>query len=594
MFVFDIWRLLGAAQRRWVLIAQLASLLMASSTVVGIAAVSPFFAVLAEPRLIAQSPILMRLYGDCGFRSDRGFIVALGIGFAVMVVFTNLVNWAGSYAMQRVALRVGDDMRTLLFGTYLHRNVVYHAGIHSATLCNNVAYETERSIVTTLESTFVLVTSLVTTGLIVLSVLLINAPAAVAILSALLGGYCCVYLAVRKRIFRAGHLASMLAAARMKLILESFGAIKEVTVLRKQAFFQRRFEQSSRRLSRLTAYLDVLTQSPKYVMESIAVGGLVGIALVLSEPSGPGRWLAQLTFLAFAVYRLLPALQQAFASIVRIRTAGASFAVIAADLLQGRTERRECSAGLELPGEAPRRSIELSNVSFRYEGSSRPALDAVSLTIVPGTIVGFIGSNGSGKTTAADILAGLIVPDSGHVLVDGVPLDDTTRRAWQSRIAYVPQSTFLLDLTIAENIALGIEPGQIDQARLRSAAHLAKLDDVVNLLPGRYSQVIGERGVRLSGGQRQRLGIARALYSNAPILIMDEATSALDGSAEEDIMAAIERLRGVRTIILIAHRRNTWRRCDVIVELHQGKVTRSGARQEFIAKPALKAVPVET
>jgi ATP-binding cassette subfamily B protein len=180
------------------------------------------------------------------------------------------------------------------------------------------------------------------------------------------------------------------------------------------------------------------------------------------------------------------------------------------------------------------------------------------------------------------VIAGLLVPGSGQIEVDGIVIDDANRAAWQSRIAYVPQNIFLLDTTIAQNVALGISEPAIDRQRLVEAAQLAQLDEFVATLPNGYGHKIGERGIRLSGGQRQRIGIARALYTNASVLILDEATNALDGLTEQELMATIMRLRGRYTIILIAHRLSTVRACDVIFELDRGKITGSGTYSELL------------
>ena len=571
-FLVDLWRLLDATQRRRVLLAQLISLTMAASTVAGIAAISPFFAVLADPRLIARNALLTQLQGYLGSQSDREFIVLLGIGFAGIVLAANSLNALGYYAMQRIALKLSDELRGNLFREYLQRGILFHAGAHSATLCGNVTYETERAIGTTLESAFIFVTSGSTAILILASVLWVNALAAVSILGVLGGGYCIVYLSLRARIFRAGHTRSSLAAARTRLTLESFGAIKEITVGHRQPFFQRRFDESSAGLSRAIAGLDRLNSAPRYFMESLAVCGLVGLALALSASRESDHWLAQLTFLAFAVYRLMPALHQMFGSVLRIRAAGASFAVIGADLRLATIKRfvsPEPARGNETPA-----AIECSRVCYRYSAGSRLILDEISLRVEPGSIVGLVGSNGSGKTTLLDLLAGLLTPDSGQVLVDGVPLDDRSRSSWQSRIAYVPQNAFLLDLSVEQNIALGVEPDRIDQVRLRSACRLSRFDEVVANLPAGYQEMVGERGSRLSGGQRQRLGIARALYTNAPVLLMDEPSSALDPQTEKELMAAIRSLRGLRTVIIIAHRVGMLQACDKLYELAEGSIIR--------------------
>jgi ABC-type multidrug transport system fused ATPase/permease subunit len=214
------------------------------------------------------------------------------------------------------------------------------------------------------------------------------------------------------------------------------------------------------------------------------------------------------------------------------------------------------------------------------------ALSGASLRIPARVAVGIVGANGSGKTTLVDLIAGLLEPAEGQVEVDGCVLNDTNRVAWQARIAYVPQSIFLLDASIAQNIALGISPADIDRQRLREAARLAQLDDLIRRLPGGYEQKIGERGVELSGGQRQRIGIARALYKEASVLMMDEATNALDGLTEQELVATLGRLRGRYTSILIAHRMSTVRSCDVIIELENGRITGSGTYDELLKNSA--------
>jgi HlyD family secretion protein len=580
--VFDIWSVLTSRQRRWVLGAQFLSIIMALTTVVGIASIAPFFSVLGNPHLIDQSGPLVWLY-HLGFSSRRSFTVALGLAFMGLVLLANLINVIGSFVMIRLALRIGTDLQSILFAEYLHRPYCFHARTHSAVLFNNVIHETARATNHILQNAFSLITNIVTALFIVVSVMLLNPVVAAAMIVGLAGGYILIYLAVRNRLLRAGEIESHFYIEQTKVVNESLGAIKEILVLRTQNFFRGSFERSTRSVARAAARTQLIGQSPRYVMECIAVVGLVAVALLAGRrEDGIGTRLGQLTFLGFAAYRLLPTLQQAFLAIVKIRANRAGFASIVPDLRLARANEYRVARPDSSWREFPRSEIRLKEVSYRYEPDRPPAVSGVSLRIPAGAAVGFVGANGSGKTTLVDLIAGLLVPGTGQIEVDGIVLDAANRPAWQSRIAYAPQNIFLLDATIAQNVALSVSAGEIDRERLLAAARLAQLDEFVATLPFGYDHMVGERGRRLSGGQRQRIGIARALYRDASVLIMDEATNSLDGLTEQELMATILRLRGRYTVILIAHRLNTVRACDVIFEFDCGNVTGSGSYEGLL------------
>jgi ATP-binding cassette, subfamily B, bacterial PglK len=579
----DIWQILTRRQRRWVLGAQVLSIAMAFSTIAGIAAIAPFFAVLGDPQLIDQSKFLHWLYIHFRFPARRDFEVALGLGFMALVFAANLINLAGSFVMARLAWWIGTDLQSVLFGEYLARPYIFHAKTHSAVLFKNVIYETSRTTNEVLENVFLLVTNLVTAMFIVLTVVLLNPLAAVAMFGALAGGYIAIYLAVRNRLLRAGRIQSQLFTEQTRIVNESLSAIKEILVLRIQNFFRDAFERSSYAFARSAIHTEMIGRIPKHVMECVAVVSLVLLALFAdNRAKGLGAWLGQLTFLGFAAYRLLPTLQQAFGSVVRIRGGRAGFASIVADLRLART-RKSCGNSVDSSWNGrPRQQITLNQVSFSYESRQSPAISEVSLRIPARSAVGFVGTNGSGKTTVVDLVAGLLVPSAGQIEVDQIPLGADNRIAWQSRIAYVPQDIVLLDTTIANNVALGISDDVINRERLYEAARLAQLDEYVGTLTDGYEHIVGERGIKLSGGQRQRIGIARALYTDASVLILDEATNSLDGLTEQELMTTLMRLRGRYTIILIAQRLNTVRACDVIFELDQGRITATGTYSELL------------
>jgi ABC-type bacteriocin/lantibiotic exporter with double-glycine peptidase domain len=583
--LLDIWSVLTLSQRRWVLWTQALSILMAFSTIVGIASIGPFFSVLGDPQLIDRSEPLKWLYLNLGFSSIRSFEVALGLVFMAAVFVANMINIVGSFLMTRLSYRISAEMQSALLDEYLQRPYIFHTRMNSAVLCNNIIHETNRVTNDVLQSALPLTANIVTGTLIVLSVVLLNPAVGALIVVSLAGGYALIYLAVRGWLARSGEIQSHLLVEQAKTINESFGAIKEILVLRLQSFFRDRFATTSAALARAAANGRVIYQSPKYFMECVTVGALVLIALIAGgREEGIGPRLGQLTFIGFAAYRLLPILQQAFASLVRIRSERAGFAAIAPDLRLARARKRPTMAVDLAWLNRPQREIRLREVAFRYEPDRPAPVDGVTLQIPARSAVGIVGLNGSGKTTLVDVIAGLLVPDSGQVEVDGIPLDDSNRLSWQSRIAYVPQNIFLRDASIAQNIAFGVLPHAIDRKRLEMAARLAQLDDLVAALPGGYDHVVGERGVRLSGGQRQRLGIARALYTSATVLILDEATNALDGLSEQEIVATIVRLRGRYTIILIAHRLSSVRACDFIFEVDCGRIHHAGTYAELLGE----------
>jgi ABC-type multidrug transport system fused ATPase/permease subunit len=581
--LLDIWSVLTSRQRRWVALAQVLSIVMAISTIGGIASTAPFFSVLGSPQSIDHPGFLHGIYTYFNFTSRGSFEVALGLAFMTLVLVANLINIFGSFTMIRLAWWIGTDLQCILFGEYLARPYVFHARTHSAVLVNNIIHETAHATNEILQNVFLLVTNIVTATLIILSVMLLNPVVGAAMIVSLAGGYVLIYLAVRNHLFRAGQFQSHFFIEQTKIVNESLGAIKEILVLRLQHFFRGGFARSSEAFARATAYTQLIGQTPRHVMECAAVAGLVPLALLGgNREDGIGPWLGQLTFLGFAVYRLLPTLQQAFGSIVKIRAGSAGFASIATDLRLARARKHTDRALDSLWQERPRRGIQLNEVCFRYETDRPLAANGVSLRIPAMAAVGLVGANGSGKTTLVDLVAGLLVPEMGTIEVDGIALDDVNRAAWQSRIAYVPQNISLLDTTIARNIALGIPKSAIDQERLLAAARLAQLDEFVRTLPRGYDHPVGERGMSLSGGQRQRIGIARALYAEASVLILDEATNALDGLTEHELMSTILRLRGRYTIILIAHRLSSVRSCDVIFELERGKIKASGSYVELL------------
>jgi len=576
--VSAVWRLLDRSQRRQLVWLQLLSIVMGLTTVAALAAVLPFFTALADPAASARYPLVRTLLHALHLRSDGSVVLGLGLAFAGIVVLANAVNLLGFLAITRFATRVGERLYVRLFNDYLHREYAFHTRSNSSVLAARVLQETSRVTSAMLLHGLVLVSNLVTIACILVSIVLVNAKVAVGVIAGLGASYAAIYLGVRGRLRRNGLSESHYYAERARTVSESFGAIKEITLVQAREFFVQRFAQQCRSFSRVVGNTLAISQSPKYVLECITITSLVAVALYLRGRADAGPWLAQLSFVGFAAYRLLPILQQAFSAIVKVRADRAAFESIAADLRQSGPEPSSpYDAVLERTWHGrPQHEIRLCNVSFQHAPDRPAAVDRLSLVIPSGAMVGFMGPNGSGKTTLLDLVSGLLLPQGGHVEIDGIVLDSSNRSAWQSTLAYVPQHAFLLDATFAENIALGVQPGEIDRARLENAVRLSGLEHCVASLPKGYHEALGEHACRLSGGQRQRLALARALYRQASVLILDEATSALDGAAENELIEVLRVLRRSRTILMVAHQTSALRACDVIVELAYGQIVASG------------------
>ena len=594
MMLPTVWRLLERRQKAQLLALQLLAVLMALGTVTGIAAILPFFTALADPAAAARSRLVSFLHQYLGLPAGGGgahLAVALGVAFIALVALANLVNLAGTLLMNRFAFETGNSFAIELFESYLGRGYDFHLRTHSATLSARLLHETMRLTVGVLQSGLVLATNLVTVALIVGSMVLIDPVIATIALAALGVTYAAIYLTARGRLLRNGVAESSHYAERTRIVAESLGAVKEILLWRAQPLFTARFAASCRAISRNALSTLAISQTPRNALELATVCALVGSALYLGDGrEGKGPWIAALSFMGLAVYRLLPALQQAFSALVRIRADLPALESIATDLREARMRPRAArSAAADAAWRGrPRQEILVDNVSFRYEPGAVPAIAGLTLRIPAGAMVGLIGDNGSGKTTLLDILAGLLVPESGAVAVDGVRIDAGSRGAWQSTIAYVPQEVFLLDATLEENIALGAALGAEDRERLQSAVALARLEGCAAVLSGSGSSRLGERGARLSGGQRQRVAIARALYRDASVLIMDEATSELDEAAEHGIIDALQELREGRTVILTGHRLSSLEHCDVIFELADGGLARTWTYAALQAAPALR------
>jgi ABC-type multidrug transport system fused ATPase/permease subunit len=422
-----------------------------------------------------------------------------------------------------------------------------------------------------------------------IALLLAAQPVAALTAAALIGGvYAIVYAVARRRLTRMGVQRKQAQIEKHKVTGEAMGGVKDVKLLGLEEVFVRRFDRPAKRAAVASAAVSVASEAPRNALRAIMLGGILFfvIFMLVRGDGDLSELLPLLGLYAFAGLRLLPALQQIYMALTHMRFARPVLDKLHADVMEHAAAPEEAP-----PPDAPalrlRERLELVDLHYAYPKAERGALAGLDLAVPAKTTVGIVGGTGAGKTTAVDVILGLLRPQKGAVVVDGVEVTDALVRGWQKSIGYVPQQIFLTDDTVTANIAFGIDPARVDRAAIERAARVAELHDFVTKdLPQGYDTMLGERGVRLSGGQRQRIGIARALYHDPDVLVLDEATSALDNLTERAVMDAVRNLGHEKTIIMIAHRLSTVRDCDRIFLLEQGRVVAEGTYDALVENNA--------
>lgn len=566
-------------KRRGVLVLGMMFLLAVLETA-GVASIMPFLAVLGNPELVETNAALGWMYERGGFDTVDAFLFALGLGACLLVVLSTGVRILNTYAVNRYVLMREYSISARLLQTYLRQPYEFFLTRNSADLSKSVLSEVRQVINLALRPGMELISyGLVAAALVALLVAMDPVVAAsVGLLFGLLYG--AIYLTIRGFLRRMGAKRVSANRARYQMAAEAFGGIKDLKVLGRDQAYLKRFRRPAAEFARYEYLKATLVTTPRYLIETIAFGGVLALALFLmATRESLGAVLPLLGLYAFAGYRLLPAVQHIFSSAASLRFGGPAVDPIYEDLIESPPEVSEAAKGRDF---TLSEGIRFSGVSFRYPGADGDALRRVDLMIPARTSVGFVGQTGAGKTTAVDLILGLLQPTQGTILVDGRPMDQVGMRAWQRALGYVPQDIYLADGSVAENIAFGIEKERIDPAAVERAARAARIHEfVTEALPQGYGTEVGERGVRLSGGQRQRIGIARALYHDPEVLVLDEATSAVDTATERAIMDAVEGLAGQKTLIMIAHRLSTVERCGQIVVLDHGEVVGIGSFEEL-------------
>ena len=549
---------------------------------VSLGAVLPFLAVLSDPERLWQQPLVQALAGRVGFTEASELLLPATLAFAVAAVLAAVVRLANLWLNGRLAAAVGSDLSCEAYRRTLYQPYGVHVQRNSAAVITGTTTQIART-VQALTSLLQLVTAAVVAVGLLAGLLLIDWE--VALWAAALFGSVYGLLAVtsRKELQRNSQRIGAAAKQQIKALQEGLGAIRDVLLDGNQGTYVAIYRQADRPQRQLQAKNQFLGTFPRYALEALGMVAiaLLGGLLVMQQGAG-GAVIPLLGALALGAQRLLPALQQVYGGWSSLKGFNADLAGVLAMLNQPLPPQVRVAEPLPL-----REGIRLEGVHFRYGPEQPEVLRGLDLEIRRGERIGLIGSTGSGKSTTVDLLMGLLAPTAGRVLVDGIDLHDPAHSerlaAWRAAIAHVPQSIYLADSSIAENIAFGVPRHEIDLARVKQAAAQAQIASFIESSPEGYGSFVGERGIRLSGGQRQRIGIARAFYKQARVLVFDEATSALDTGTEEAVMEAVEGLIKQLTVVMIAHRLSTVQRCDRVIRLAQGAVSADGPPRLVLA-----------
>lgn len=571
------WALLNKRERKsaWIVLSIMMVAALSSAVMVG--SILPFLSVLSDPDLITTDPTLSWVYDTFNFESDYSFLIGLGVASLIVIVLTTAIQIMKTWTVARFsAMRVHSISHRLL-GVYLRQPYEFFLLRHSGDMGTRILSEAGQA-VTKFFSPFAEFTASLLTVLAILAMLIAVEPVVTFIAFGSLGGiYAAIFFTSRRMLARLGRVRVEANRGRFRISNEALGGVKHIKLLGRENEYLARYKAPSHKMARAGTMVQVLTSTPQLALQAVAFGGMIVLCVFLIEEDGLasgdalGGILPVIGFFAFAGQRLMPELSKLYKSVAQLQAGAAAVDVMYEDLI-------DRAPGTALPKAIPgglglKEGLSFEGVSYTYPSSDRAGIHKITLDIRAGERVGIVGGTGAGKTTFADLVLGLLSPSDGGILADGLLLNEENIRSWQQSVGYVPQDIFLIDASISENIALGLPPEKIDQARVKSAALIAQLDEfILNELPEGYATAVGERGVRLSGGQRQRIGIARALYHQADLIVFDEATSALDNRTEGDVLAAIEELPNSKTILMIAHRLSTVRNCDRIVVMDKGEI----------------------
>jgi ABC-type multidrug transport system fused ATPase/permease subunit len=576
-----LYSLLTAAERFRASCLIFLTVIMALLDTLGVASIMPFMMVVSNPSLIETHPLLAKVYLFFNFSKQEPFIFFLGGATLATLIISMCFKIFVTYLQANFILLMEHSLGQRLIRQYLNQSYCWFLNRNSSELGKTLLSEIGGIVGNVMTPLMNLITQIFAALALLCLIFFANPRLAMIVFITLGLSYLFVHLLTNRRIKYIGEKRFLDNSKRYSVVMEVFSAIKEIKISGLESIYIERFSRPSKSYAKNQATFQVIANIPRFAIEAIAIGGMLFVMLyLLSGDEGFDAALPILALYGMAGYRLMPALQQIYASIVALTYSKPAIESLHSDFIETKLDANLNSSAQELG--TFKQNIALNKITFIYPGASQPALRDINIDFPVNKTIGIVGSTGSGKTTILDITLGLLDHTQGSVEVDGIKLNELNIPKWRKQIGYVPQNILLIDDTVAANIAFGIGHEFVDKNSLERAARIANLHDfILEKLPMGYETMVGERGVRLSGGERQRIAIARALYHKPQLLVFDEATSALDNATEKIVMEAVNNLEHKLTIIIVAHKLNTVKKCDIIYHISDGNLVSSGTYDEL-------------
>ena len=561
--------------------------IMALLDALGIASIMPFIAVLTNPEIINKSALFIKVFevfSLFGEITQEEFIFAFGVMVFSIFILSLVFKTITIYLQMRFIYMQEFSIGKKLVSVYLNQPYSWFLNHHSSELEKKILSETREVVERGIGPMIIIISQSMVVLVLLILLMIINYKITLIAFSTFGFIYWIIYKFVRNNLGKIGLKRVKVDEGRFRILSDAFGSIKEIKLANLNEIFLNRFSLLAKKFSSYQITAKVIGQLQRYIMEALIYGGMLLLILFLMRENAEFKDILPLIALfAFAGYRLMPSLQHIYMAATQLRFVGATVDSIHSSLnvINLTSLQSEDSTNNFVFD----KQVEVKNVNFKYNDAQKQTLRDIDFTILSNSIIGLIGSTGSGKTTLVDILVGLLKPQEGFLEVDGKRINDQNIKEWQKLVGYVPQQTFLSDDTIASNIAYGVDLENIKQEKLEYASKIACLHDFIsNDLPKKYNTKVGERGVKLSGGQIQRISIARALYFKPKFLVLDEATSSLDNETEKLVIESMSKMSEDITIVMIAHRISSLKMCDKIFLIEKGELKNNLTYDELINK----------